>query len=503
MKIKPYLLPLTIGLILGAAIVIGTTSVYNVTSTNESCDACHVHPQATTSWRKSVHFDSKGGVSTNCVDCHLPPKGSFDYFAAKTKMGVKDMWGYMVKDSADFNWTARGTVEYASRMVYNESCEKCHTNLFPSRLNDEGIAAHLYYANNCKELDLQCISCHLNVGHYDPNYKSSSVLSSFGGDDADGEVFVEPTALTAFESYVEQVPGTQITISMKAIPAGEFMIGSPSKEPFRGEDEGPQRSVKLSKYFMSEFEVTWKQFWAFYRATMATNREPYDWVKMNNLTADVDAISGPTAPYGAPDQGWGAGDRPAITMSHYAAETFCLWLSKKTGKTYRLPTEAEWEYAARGGTDTPYFFEGSPKKYSDEGFLRSIFKADTEVISSYVIYNKNSDSKTHEPSAVAANPYGLKNMMGNVMEYCADKYSPDAYARYADGVLDPAPNSEGEEWVVRGGAFYDDAADLRVAKRSHTHHDEWIRTDPQQPKSIWWYTDEKAIGFRVVCEWEE
>ena len=407
MKIKRLLLPFIIGTLLGAAIIIGVNSVYNSTSTNESCEACHVHPQATMSWKRSVHHDSKSGVPTDCIDCHLPPKGSFKHFMAKTKMGVKDMWGYIAKDSADYNWAARGTIEYASKMVYNESCEKCHTNLFPSRLNDEGIAAHLYYADKKEELDLQCISCHLDVGHYDPNYKSSSILTSMSN--GGGEIFTEPTTVTTFESYTEQIPGTSATVVMKAIPGGEFMMGSPEDEQFRESDEGPQKRVQLSNYFMTEVEVTWSQFWAFYQETMATNREPYEWVKSNNLTAEVDGMR-TTAPYGAPDQGWGAGDRPAITISHYAAETFCLWLSKKTGKRYRLPTEAEWEYAARGGTDTPYFFEGNPKSYSDDAFLRSIFKADTSVINSYVVYSKNSAEMSHEPSKVKANPYGFKKM---------------------------------------------------------------------------------------------
>ena len=290
---------------------------------------------------------------------------------------------------------------------------------------------------------------------------------------------------------------------MKAIPEGEFQIGSDKDEAFREEDEGPQKNIKISKFFMSEVEVTWDQFWAFYRETKATNREPYEWVKENNLTAEVDAISGPTAPYGAPDQGWGEGTRPAITMSHYAAETFCLWLSKKTGKKYSLPTEAQWEYAARGGTSTPYFFDGDPEDYSDKGFWRKFFEADTSVINSYIIYNKNSNFKTEEPSQVAANPFGLKNMLGNVLEYCQDKYNKDAYKNLEDETQDPQAVEEGEEWVVRGGTFYDDASVLRVANRDYTNHDEWIKTDPQQPKSIWWYTDIKAIGFRIVCEWNE
>ena len=223
-------------------------------------------------------------------------------------------------------------------------------------------------------------------------------------------------------------------------------------------------------------------------------------VKMNfQGNPDVDAISGPTPPFGFPDQGWGGGDRPAITMTHYAAETFCQWLSKKTGKKYRLPTEAEWEYAARGGTETPYFFAGDPKDFSDQGFWRKFFDAKTDSISSYVIYAKNSKNKTAEPSAVKANPFGLKNMLGNVMEYCADKYNPDAYGKLGDSAHNPLI-TEGEEWVVRGGNYTSDAADLRCATRGYTKHDAWLKTDPQQPKSIWWYSDIRGIGFRVVCE---
>lgn len=152
-------------------------------------------------------------------------------------------------------------------------------------------------------------------------------------------------------------------------------------------------------------------------------------------------------------------------MTHYAAETFCQWLSKKTGKKYRLPTEAEWEYAARGGTSTPYFFEGSPKDFSDRGFWRKFFDADTAGINRYVVYVKNSPNRTQEPSAVLPNPFGLKNMLGNVMEYCSDWYAPDAYSKMQDGAVDPKGPETGTEHVVRGGQFSDDAADLRSAAR--------------------------------------
>ncbi len=111
----------------------------------------------------------------------------------------------------------------------------------------------------------------------------------------------------------------------------------------------------------------------------------------------MDAISGPTPPWGAPDQGWGRGSRPAITMTWQAANVYCEWLSQVTGKKYRLPTEAEWEYAARGGSEKPYFFDGDPGKYTSKGFLKKIFGTDTSLISSNVIYKENSLAKTQEP----------------------------------------------------------------------------------------------------------
>lgn len=161
--------------------------------------------------------------------------------------------------------------------------------------------------------------------------------------------------------------------------------------------------------------------------------------------------------------------------------------------------EAEWEYAARGGKETSYFFPGSAKDFSEHGFMRNIFKPKTDSISSYVIYNQNSSGRTQLPSEVMPNPFGLRNMLGNVMEYTADKYDPDAYSKRGSITSDPIV-TEGDEWVVRGGYYNSDAADVRSASRSHTEHDDWMRTDPQQPKSIWWYSDIKGIGFRVVCD---
>ena len=198
------------------------------------------------------------------------------------------------------------------------------------------------------------------------------------------------------------------------------------------------------------------------------------------------------------------GQRPAISFSYHAAETYCRWLSQVTGKTYRLPTEAEWEYACRAGTTTPYFFPGDPLKFQKSGLRAKISKNDTAVINSYVIYRENSPSKTQEPSRVKANPFGLKNMAGNVAEFCSDWYQADAYSLYpGENIKDPKGPESGEEHVVRGGSFLNMAGSVRSAARGQTQTEDWLRTDPQIPKSIWWYSDCFNVGFRVVCEFDE
>jgi len=479
------------------------TSVYY--STDESCMKCHVHPHAETSWKQSVHVNNGSGVMVHCVDCHLPPKNlTVEHYTAKLHLGLTDLWGYLFKDSADYQWELKSELEQAVKYIPNESCKECHRNLFPSGISDDGITSHLYYDENEKKLNLQCISCHLDAGHYNPNYKHGQMSGIPTSDIGvpQGPVFDSATVVTSFENYTEQIPGTTVSFGMIAVKGGSFRMGSEANEQFHKDDEAPVRNVSLNSFFIGEIEVTWDMYWAFYSATMSEGRTPPEVVYANNTRPDVDAVTGPTPPFGYPDQGWGSGLRPAITMTHYAAETFCQWLSLKTGKKYRLPTEAEWEYAARGGSESPYFFEGKPAEYSDEGFLRKFFNAKTDVISDYVIYVKNSSNRSQLPDKVKPNPLGIKNMLGNVMEYCADRYAPDAYSKTAENVSNPL-NSEGEEWVVRGGLYSSDAADLRCAARAHTVHDEWLKTDPQQPKSIWWYSDIKGIGFRIVCEWQQ
>jgi formylglycine-generating enzyme required for sulfatase activity len=265
------------------------------------------------------------------------------------------------------------------------------------------------------------------------------------------------------------------------------------------ENEGPQRDIRVSTFWIGKTEVSWDEFEAFYAQTATEGRSD-----TKAPTDDIDAITGPTPPYEPPDQGWGKGDKPAITMTYFAATRYCEWLSEVTGKKYRLPTEAEWEYACRGGTATPYFFEGDPKDYAQDRLWNKIFGVDTTGIYSHVIFAQNSKGRYASPADVRPNPFGLVHMLGNVGEFCLDYYSKDTYAKYPEGqeTVDPTGPVSGEEHVVRGGSYNSDAIGVRVAARDHTHHERWMLTDPQIPKSYWWYSDCKDVGFRVVCEYE-
>jgi formylglycine-generating enzyme len=491
---RRLLIIIFIGFVLGVVVTIYSNKAIEATSTNEFCEICHVHPHVFESWKLSPHYDTRSGIQVGCVECHLPPKGE-GYLVEKIRLGAKDVYGFLFKDSADFNWEGKRTVEVAQHFTYQSSCVACHPNLFPRNLSKEGMEAHLYYSMN--EKDLLCLNCHIDVGHYDPNRVKSTNVDFGRISSAALEVFTEATVVDKHENFKETVPGTVVSFNMVAIPGGSFQMGSPETEQMHKPQEAPVKTVNISPFFMAEIEVTWNEYLAFYSATAAEGRSTD--TEGARLSSDVDAVTGPTPPYGQPDQNWGMGMRPAITMSYHAAETYCRWLTQVTGKTYRLPTEAEWEYAARGGTQTPYFFEGNPKDFSDGG----LFRKRKTTIDDFVVYEANSLARTQLPEKVQANPYGLKNMLGNAAEYVSDWYVPDAYSALTDGVTDPKGPETGTEKVIRGGYFRSDAGGVRSASRDYTRTADWLKSDPQMPKSIWWLSDCNFISFRVVCEYDE
>lgn len=503
MKKKRFLICFIPGLLLGVLLVLGMGKVITDTSTNDYCVSCHIHPNADARWKQSVHYDTKSGYHVSCVECHLPPKGH-GYLWAKGTTGLRDLWSYYTRDSASFDWDAKGRLEYARGHVYESSCIKCHENLFPAKLTKEGEDAHLYYTQQKKTPDLHCINCHLNAGHYIEGYTHGSNVTFGATSSAPKEIFTAPAVVNSFENFTELIPGSSVSFNMIAIPGGRFKMGSPPDEPFRKDDEGPVRDVEISPFFMAEVEASWDEYLAFYAQTSAEGRSTdTEGLRSGMGSAETDAISGATPPYGQPDQGWGMGERPAISITYHAAETYCKWLSLVTGKTYRLPTEAEWEYACRAGSEGPYFFDGDPRKYERTGLKARLAKNDTTLINTFIVYKENSPSKTQTPGFVKANPFGLKNMAGNVAEFCSDWYQPDAYRQYPEGLIrDPKGPETGEEHVIRGGTFMNSAGLVRAAARDYTRTEDWLRTDPQIPKSIWWYSDCFNVGFRVVCEYD-
>ena len=249
-------------------------------------------------------------------------------------------------------------------------------------------------------------------------------------------------------------------------------MGSPKDEIGRRKDEGPVHAVLLGDFWISTMEIPWDLYELFvYRNadTPAENRR--------EVTLDIDGVSGATMPY----VNYNKPGYPAINITQYAASQFCKWLTAKTGHYYRLPTEAEWEYACRADSKDNFSFGPS-----------------SESIASYAWYKGNSDGKLHKGGMKVPNALGLYDMHGNVAEWVIDRYDRNGYPHHADMVTDPFQlGKELYPRVVRGGSYKDKPARLRSAARGYSKRS-WKKRDPQSPKSLWWHTDAIHIGFRIV-----
>jgi formylglycine-generating enzyme required for sulfatase activity len=309
---------------------------------------------------------------------------------------------------------------------------------------------------------------------------SASVLPAFeawaAGASRDGE----------FTPYEETLPNTNVSFEMVPVPAGKFLMGSPDGEAGREPDEGPQIEVKLGAFWIGKHEVTWDEYDLFAFGDIEIPDHP---LRAAADPSGADALTQPTPTYGDESFGYGKGRRPAISMTHHAAMEYCRWLSAKTGKLYRLPTEAEWEYAARAGTQTAYSFGDDPAKLDEHAW-----------------HADNSDGRPQPVGGKQPNAWGLHDMHGNVAEWVVDEYQEDRYAALKAGapVFAPVllPGERRYPHVVRGGSWDDDPERLRSAAR-HASELMWSRRDPQRPQSIWWHTEATFVGFRIVRALEE
>jgi len=237
-----------------------------------------------------------------------------------------------------------------------------------------------------------------------------------------------------------------IHLELVRVPAGEFFMGSdPAKDKDAQQDEQPQHRVYVSEFFMGKYPVTNEQYAVFVKTTKY--QVPGHWEK-GKIPA-------------------GKGDHPVVRVSWDDAVAFCEWLSRESGRVFRLPTEAEWEKAARG-TDGRIYPWGNQwdktKLNSKEGGA-----GDTTPVGRY---SPDGDS-----------PYGAADMAGNVWEWCADRYDKKAYEQRVKTVVkDPTGPSKGDYRVLRGGAFLNGASWARCAARFGDYR-------------LYWFRD---LGLRVV-----
>jgi formylglycine-generating enzyme required for sulfatase activity len=284
--------------------------------------------------------------------------------------------------------------------------------------------------------------------------------------------------------YTETMAGSKIRFEMTPIPAGTFLMGSPETQADHQDDEAPQVKVRVEPFWMGTCEVTWAEYKHFLALYDVLKAEPAD-KKATHKNADAGTFTVPTPLYDASFT-YALGEeptQPAVSMTQFAAKQYTKWLSAATGRFFRLPAEAEWEYACRAGTTT-----------------RFSFGEDDEQLADYAWYYENSDDTYHAVGSKQPNAWGLFDMHGNVGEMVLDQYRSDGYATLKDisGSYFRSAEKEVFQRVVRGGAWDQDPVDLRSAARDVT--EDWRLEDPNFPKSPWWFTDEDSlcVGFRVI-----
>ncbi len=294
-------------------------------------------------------------------------------------------------------------------------------------------------------------------------------------------------------TLIEGGADPNLAFEMVLIPGGRFRMGSPATERKRKADEGPQVDVDVEPFYMGKFEVTWELYNEFLATYSQLGMTQYKRPPPAQL---ADAVTYPTPIYdieaGPKLQRMGGrvGQYPAVIMSRFAARQFTKWISRKTGRFYRLPSEAEWEYACRAGTSTAYSFGDNPKQLAEYGW----FIDNSEL--------KDGDSGYHPVGQKKPNPWGLYDMHGNVAEWVIDQYAADSYASLAGSGVVPA--SKTVRWptkrypgVIRGGGYESEPEQCRSAAR-YVARVSLNMDDPEVPKSAHYDVNGFWVGFRIV-----
>ena len=289
--------------------------------------------------------------------------------------------------------------------------------------------------------------------------------------------------------YSHSVEGTEVSFEMIPIPGGKATIGSPDEQPGRSQDEGPEFTVDVEPFWMAKTELTWAEYKTFLKTYDIFKRLSRQGVRKASGLDQADAITIPTPLY-EPSFTYEFGDdpqQPAVTMTQYSAKLYTQWLSGITGSQYRLPTEAEWEYAARAGTKTAYSFGDDPTE-----------------LDQYAAFADNCPDGAPKVGSKKPNPFGLHDMHGSVWEWTLDHYASDSYSGRQGKTLSVSEAlvmpKEKSSRCVRGGGWQDPPERLRSAARLGSDDKVWKDADPNVPKSPWWFTDDPArmVGMRLV-----
>ena len=283
-----------------------------------------------------------------------------------------------------------------------------------------------------------------------------------------------------FNEYNQYILSTNYGLELSPIVGGQFLMGSPLNEKNRLADEGPVHKVQVDSFWMAKHETTWD----LYNLFMSRNLDEFQpaFNSKNEVNIDIDAVSGATTPYVEMSFGMGTDGFPAISMTQLAAKKFCQWLSAITGNFYRLPTEAEWEYACRAGSEKAYSFGDDPKE-----------------LNNYAWFKDNSNNKYHKVGQKLPNNWGLYDMHGNVSEWTLDAYNATTYLKASQNLIKNPIVKPIKLYprVVRGGSWKSSYFRLRSASRQASSK-QWKKQDPQIPRSKWWHTDAQFVGFRIV-----
>lgn len=289
-----------------------------------------------------------------------------------------------------------------------------------------------------------------------------------------------------FVAYSQKVANSDVSIELVPVAGGKFVMGSPPDEAGRADHEGPQVEVIVEPFWMGKYEMRWDEY------------DVWNTDEDRPQSKKPDGLARPTPAYMEMTFNMGRQGYPAICMSHVAARQYCKWLSEKTGEFYRLPTEAEWEYACRAGTTTPYSVDAA--KLGDVAW----FVDNSERVLEDGAPPENAYSMVGKKQP---NAFGLFDMHGNVAEWVADYYHADLFSEvhgkpprnnpYMQPLRDKRDRPKRWAHVARGGSWRAPAEELRSAARLPSEP-YWNERDPQIPKSWWYLTDAQHVGFRIV-----